>query len=107
MIISKGKIVADGTPDQLRKRATGREVLKLTIEDGDRNEIFSALQQMASIELVDFSSKENNAFEVQSRPDSTSRRAIFELCKEKGWTLTEMTPIETKLEDVFRELTLN
>ncbi len=107
MIISKGKIVADGTPDQLRKRATGREVLKLTIEDGDRNEIFSALQQMASIELVDFSSKENTAFEVQSRPDSTSRRAIFELCKEKGWTLTEMTPIETKLEDVFRELTLN
>jgi ABC-2 type transport system ATP-binding protein len=107
MIISKGKIVADGTPDQLRKRATGREILKLTIEDGDRNEIFNALQNMDSIELVDFGAKENNTFEVQSRPGTTSRRAVFELCKGKGWILTEMTPIETKLEDVFRELTLN
>ena len=107
MIISKGKIVADGTPDQLRKRATGREILKLTIEDGDRNDIFNALQNMDSIELVDFGARENNAFEVQSRPGTTSRRAVFELCKGKGWILTEMTPIETKLEDVFRELTLN
>jgi ABC-2 type transport system ATP-binding protein len=107
MIINKGKIVADGTPDHLRKQATGREILKLTIEDGDRNDIFKTLQQIPSIEVVDFSSKENNSYEVQSRPGSTSRRAVFELCKGKNWTLTEMTPIETKLEDIFRELTLN
>jgi len=107
MIINKGKIVADGTPDQLRKQATGREIIKLTIENGDRNEIFKALQQIQSVEVVDFNSKDNNSFEVQSRPGSTSRRAVFELCKNKGWILTEMTPIETKLEDIFRELTLN
>jgi len=107
MIINKGKIVADGTPDHLRKQATGREILKLTIEDGDRNDIFKTLQQIPSVEVVDFSSKENNSYEVQSRTGSTSRRAVFELCKGKSWTLTEMTPIETKLEDIFRELTLN
>ena len=107
MIISKGKIVADGSPDQLRKQATGREVLKLTIEDGERNDVFKALQQLVSIEVVDFASRENGSFEVQSRPGATSRREVFELCKGKGWILTEMTPIETKLEDIFRELTLN
>ena len=107
MIISKGKIVADGSSDQLRKQATGREVLKLTIEDGERNDVFKALQQLVSIEVVDFASRENGSFEVQSRPGATSRREVFELCKGKGWILTEMTPIETKLEDIFRELTLN
>jgi ABC-2 type transport system ATP-binding protein len=107
MIISKGKIVANGSPDQLRKQATGREVLKLSIEDGDRNDIFKALQGVSSIEVVDFASKENNSFEVQSRSGTTSRREVFELCKNQGWVLTEMTPIETKLEDIFRELTLN
>jgi ABC-2 type transport system ATP-binding protein len=107
MIISKGKIVADGTPDQLRKQATGREILKLTIEDGDRNDIFKALQTIPSIEVVDFDHKGDCSFEVQSRPCASSRRNVFGLCKNNGWVLTEMTPIETKLEDIFRELTLN
>jgi len=107
MIISKGKIVADGSPDQLRKQATGREVLKLSIEDGDRNDIFKALKQVSSVEMVDFASREDHSFEVQSKLGASSRRDIFELCKGKGWVLTEMTPIETKLEDVFREVTLN
>jgi ABC-type multidrug transport system, ATPase component len=107
MIISKGKIVADGSPDQLRKQATGREVLKISIEDGDKNDIFKALQQVTSVEVVDFASRENNSFEVQSRPGLSSRREVFDLCKNQGWVLTEMTPVETKLEDIFRELTLN
>jgi ABC-2 type transport system ATP-binding protein len=106
MIISKGKIVADGTPEDLRKQATGREVLKLTIEDGERNAVFTALQQIDTIELVDFG-KLVQTYEVQSKPGSTSRRAVFELCKKNGWVLTELTPIETKLEDIFREVTLN
>lgn len=107
MIISKGKIVADGSPDQLRKQATGREVLKISIEDGDKNDIFKALQQVPAVEVVDFASRENNSFEVQSKPGLSSRREVFELCKKRGWVLTEMTPVETKLEDIFRELTLN
>lgn len=106
MIISKGKIVADGTPEDLRKQATGREVLKLTIEDGNRDDIFSALQHIEGLEVVDFG-KNSHSFEVQSKPGETSRKAVFQLCKHKGWTLTELTPIETKLEDIFRELTMN
>jgi len=106
MIISKGKIVADGSPEDLRKQATGREVLKLTIEEGNRNDIFTALQQLETIEVTDFG-KLAQTFEVQSKSGSSSRRAVFELCKNKGWCLTELTPIETKLEDIFREVTLN
>ncbi|HEX2936955.1 MAG TPA: ATP-binding cassette domain-containing protein [Bacteroidales bacterium] len=106
MIINKGKIVADGTPENLRKQATGREMLKLTIEDGDKDAIFQALQKIETVETVDFG-KNNQAFEVQSKPGETSRRAVFQLCAANGWTLTELTPIETKLEDIFRELTLN
>jgi ABC-2 type transport system ATP-binding protein len=106
MIISKGKIVANGSPEDLRKQATGREVLKLTIEDGDKNTVFAALQEVDTIEMVDFG-KIAQTFEVQSKAGATSRRSVFELCKQKGWALTELTPIETKLEDIFREVTLN
>lgn len=106
MIISKGKIVADGTPEELRKQATGREILKLTIEDGDRNTIFQALQNIETVDAVDFG-KSSQSFEVHSKPGETSRRAVFEVCLANRFVLTELTPIETKLEDVFRELTLN
>ncbi len=107
IIINKGKIVADGSPDQLRKQATGREILKISIEDGERNEIFKSLQSIGSVELVEYANKDLVSFEVQSRSGQTSRRAVFELCKQHNWVLTELTPLETKLEDIFRELTLN
>ncbi len=107
IIINKGRIVADGTSDDLRKRAKNKEILKLTIEEGERNTIYKALQKLENADLVDIISQSGNTFELQSKPGTSSRRDVFRLCVDKGWLLTEMTPTETKLEDVFRELTMN
>jgi ABC-2 type transport system ATP-binding protein len=106
IIINKGKIVADSTSTELRKQSQGREILKVTIEGGNKNEVFKALQGLINVQMVDFISKSDSSFEVQSKPDTSSRRDVFQLCVKKGWDLTELTPTETKLEDVFRELTL-
>ncbi len=107
LIINKGKIVADGTSNQLRKQSQGKEILKVSIEGHDSNTIYKALQSVQAVELVDIISKSTNTFEVQTKPGDSSRREIFQLCVDKGWYLTELTPTETKLEDVFRELTMN
>jgi len=106
MIINKGKIVADGTAEQLRKQSSGSEVLKLTIEDGDRMAIIQALKQIDSIEMVDPSEDDPCAFDIQSKPGVSSRRDVFKACVQNGWTLTRMIPVETKLEDIFRQLTV-
>jgi ABC-2 type transport system ATP-binding protein len=103
LIISKGKIVAE----ELRKRAHGKEILKVKIEDGDANAVFKALQVLEPVETVDFIKHEDQTFEIQSKQGLSSRRAIFSLCVSKGWVLTGMSSIETKLEDIFRELTMN
>ncbi len=107
LIINKGKIVADGTSKDLRKQSEGREILKIKIEGGDKNTIFEALQKVETVGVVDFIKPDNTAFEIQSKPELSSRKNIFELCVKNKWVLTEMTPIETKLEDIFRELTMN
>ncbi|MCD4735895.1 MAG: ATP-binding cassette domain-containing protein [Bacteroidales bacterium] len=107
LIINKGKIVADGTAGELRKQSEGKEILRIRIEDGDKNEIFKALQETDTVGTVDFLSDDENLFEVQSKPELSSRKKIFKLCCEKGWALTEMNLVETKLEDIFRELTMN
>ena len=107
LIINDGKIVADGTAQELQSKAQGKEFLKITIEGGDKNDIYQNLQQIDSVETVDFADHNENAFEVQSKPDMSSRRKIFEMCVNNSWYLTEMTPVETKLEDIFRDLTMN
>jgi ABC-2 type transport system ATP-binding protein len=107
LIINKGKIVADGTSDDLRKKAQGKEILKITVEEGNVNEIYRALQKMQTTDMVDYLSKSGNSFELHSKPGTSSRKEVFNLCVAEGWILTELTPTETKLEDVFRELTMN
>ena len=107
LIISKGKIVANGTPDQLRKQAQGNEILNVRIEGGDRNQIYESLQNIPSVALVDFINAEENKFQVQSKTDGQSARAIFDLCVKNNWYISELIPIETKLEDIFREVTIN
>ncbi|NLU37566.1 MAG: ATP-binding cassette domain-containing protein [Bacteroidales bacterium] len=107
IIINKGKIVADGTSEELRKQAQGDEILKIQIKEGEVNEIFRALQNIESVALVDLINSEQQLFEVQSLKGMKSAKNIFSLCASRGWYIGQLTPVETKLEDVFREVTTN
>lgn len=108
LIINKGKIVADGTSEILKKQAQGEEVLRIQIlEASSKDEIINALQGLESVSLVDPIKESENSFIINSNPGVSSRKDIFKLCVNKNWILSEMTPIETKLEDIFRQLTTN
>ena len=107
LIINRGKIVADGTADTLRKQAQGQQVLQVKIEAPSTQSVYEQLQSLPSIASVDIIDTEMGRFEVQSRSEMASNQHIFQMCVSKGWTLMEMIPFETKLEDIFRELTMN
>lgn len=107
LIINRGKIVADGSPEILRKQAQGQQVLKIRIEGGELTAIFAALKDLPTVALVDFVDQSQNRFEIQSKLDQTSNKAIFDLCVKNKWYITEMIPYETRLEDIFRDLTMN
>jgi ABC-2 type transport system ATP-binding protein len=107
LIINKGRIVADGTSETLRKQATGTELIKVRIEDAPAAEIQKSLQQLTNVAKVELTDVTMNRFEIQSKSGLSSTRAVFKLCAEKNWVITEMIPLETRLEDVFRNLTMN
>jgi len=107
LIINNGKIVANGTAEELRRQAQGNEILKVELGNATRNDAFLALKSLPSVELVDFTENEGTVFEVHSNKGQNSAKAIFDLCVKKGWYLAQLTPIETKLEDIFREVTQN
>ena len=106
LIINKGKIVADGTSDTLRKQAQGEEMIRVQIDETTNKDLtIETLKTISSIALVSPVSDSLNTFMIQSKSGQSSRREVFQACVQNNWILTEMTPIETKLEDIFRELT--
>ncbi len=107
LIINKGKIVADGTPANLRKKAQGQEMIRVTIEEGPKNEVVASLQKLHSVDWVNPVAGSENRFEIQSKAHQSSRRDVFDLCVRSKWVLTELYVVETKLEDIFHELTMN
>ncbi|MGV8140093.1 MAG: ATP-binding cassette domain-containing protein [Mangrovibacterium sp.] len=107
LIINKGKIVADGTPDQLRQKAKGNEILQVTIRDGVHHEILLSLQTLPTILMAGKAGTHENQFLVESKEGENSAKAIFDLCVKNNWYISELTPIKTKLEDIFREVTMN
>ena len=82
-------------------------MLKIKVDEGDPDAIFKGLQSLSSVAVVDFAEREMSRFSVQSKPEVSSRKDIFNLCVKNNWILTEIIPLETKLEDIFRELTMN
>jgi len=104
LIINRGRIVADGTSDTLRSQSQGQELLKVNIE-ADPEKVESAVLGLKAVEKVTGVEGKYGWFNVQSKPEMSSRKEIFDLCVKNKWYLMEMTGLETRLEDVFQKLT--
>jgi ABC-2 type transport system ATP-binding protein len=104
LIINRGRIVADGSADTLRQQSQGQELLTIQIEAGT-DDVHKALLTLPTVEKIEALEGKPGFYRVQSKPDTQSRKPIFDLCVANKWYLLEMTGIETRLEDVFRELT--
>ncbi|GAB4255009.1 MAG: ATP-binding cassette domain-containing protein [Saprospiraceae bacterium] len=108
LIINKGRIVADGTAESLRTQAQGKQVLKIRIEGS--MDAMKALEKLKALETVDDATildADALRFEIHSKADTTANRSIFEWCVKNNLVLAEMIPFETKLEDIFHNLTMN
>ncbi|WP_421870041.1 ATP-binding cassette domain-containing protein [Marinoscillum sp.] len=104
LIINRGRIVADGTSATLRSQSEGQELLKINIE-ASAEDVEKAVRGLASVEKVTAIDGKEGWFNVQSKPDASSRKEIFDLCVKNKWYLMEMSGLETRLEDVFQKLT--
>ncbi len=106
LIINKGKIVANGSSEDLRQQAEGKNLLKLKLETTDEQAVLEKLRTLEGVEEVYIQGGEGSGrFDVAARKGQHLNKDIFRLCVENNWPILEMIPVETKLEDVFRNLT--
>ena len=105
LIINKGRIVADGTPGDLRRQAQGRPLVRVRIEDAPTGAPSDALRALPGVESLELTS--DGAYLLQGSADADIARPVYRLCVDRGWALTELHSPGSRLEDVFRDLTLN
>ena len=105
MIMSNGKIVANGTTSELRCKSDAEYCLKVGIKGGETSDIHKALDNLPGVLHIEIIHKQN--FELQCKPDIEIEKSIFSLCQDNNWYISELTPVQTRLEDIFRKVTQN
>ncbi len=115
IIISDGRLVADGKPDDLMasEKTNRYRVLYASDADGEPalddkvvREKLGALPGVKSAERYDSESK-TIGFHVTSDGATDLRRSLFQSAVAEKWPLLELDRMEASLEEVFRRLTRN
>ena len=106
MIISKGRLVASDTAENLTALFAGKTTLKLEIKS-DREQAQAVLAQVPDIDSVDWSDGEAETVRAEVHPTDNAdlRETLFTAFAEKKLPLLELTRVRASLEDVFLELT--
>jgi ABC-2 type transport system ATP-binding protein len=109
IIIDQGRVVADGTPDELKARASGAGAVTVRITGMAASGIRSELAGLPGAKEVLGDDSGDGGFSGKVLPtksgDSLSQE-IFNLCKDKQLVLEELHVEQGRLDDVFREITV-
>ncbi len=108
LIIHRGELVADGTPDDLKASFSGAQQLKVGIQDATPA-VAEELKAWGKVNIVGQELLENSEtlFSLTSEDKADLRPDLFKLAVKKKWVLTELHRDQVNLEDVFRQLTSN
>lgn len=106
IIINKGKMVADGTPDDLQSSFSGGQRVRFGLKEPALG-VAEALQTWGHTRIVEqvYNEDETTMYTLVSNQNADIRPDLFHLAVDKGWTLTELHRDQVNLEDVFRQLT--
>jgi len=107
IIINNGKIVAEGSPDELMKKAGVQEIIYVKIK-GPKDEILNKLKSLDDVENVEVKDQETDnlyGYEIKPKEGVDLRESLSMTVMNSGWSILEFKKEEASLEDVFRDLT--
>ena len=104
IIINRGRVVADGTLQDLQARASGGSVV---VSYAAENDAFrQAVEGLDGVEGIAELERGNGGQRIRvSGPAADLGGAIFELAAQHGCRLTELAPERFSIEEVFHKLT--
>jgi len=111
IIIDRGKIVANGTPDELRRRSHRAGSVTLVIAGvsaAQLSEKLGSIEWVAGVEALSESSQQAVVRALPKNPSQKPElvRAVMELVAQQQWKIEDLRTEEGHFDEVFRSITL-
>jgi ABC-2 type transport system ATP-binding protein len=111
IIIDRGKIVANGTPDELKGRAANAGAVYMRVKGVSAAALTEKLARVSSAAKSEVLSDDGGKIQVRvyphrARTNGALTREIAELAAREQWQLDELHTEEGRLDEVFRAITL-
>lgn len=105
MIIAHGKLVANGTPEELTRLFAGDQEIHMELK-GNEDAVRGALGALENAAAADIAC-ENGVTRATLRPENGAdiREAVFRACAKANLPILEMHTERASLEEIFLELT--
>jgi ABC-2 type transport system ATP-binding protein len=112
IIIDRGKIVANGTPRELKHRAEGAGTVTICVAGATSGAISQRLAQIGPARRAKIVKEESGRVWARIAPKESAvngdlARSISELALKENWKLEELHTEEGRLDEVFRAITLS
>ena len=109
IIIDRGQIVANGTPDELKQRSENAGAVTLRLVNGNSGLVTQKLSQIPAVGRCVVLSESPVTIRAYARPNGRQRelaRAVGEVAAAERWKIEELHTEEGRLDEVFRNITL-
>ena len=106
LIISKGKLVASDTPENLERNLGDSDLIEIETK-ASPDEVRRILETVDGIRSISTKHLENGITwaQVQEKKNTDIREKIFQAFAQNHQPLLKLNPLQVSLEDVFMELT--
>jgi ABC-2 type transport system ATP-binding protein len=102
LIINKGKIIAEDTPQNLQSRLVGSERVSLRVR-GEPDDLPKLLHKVKGVQKVEITP--DGSVEFQFAPGQDVRPEVAKAVINANYELLELRPMGMSLEEIFLELT--
>jgi ABC-2 type transport system ATP-binding protein len=109
IIIDRGQIVANGTPEQLKQRSENAGAVTLRLVDGNAAHVLQKLNSIPAVSRCAVLAESPVTVRAYAKNNSTPgdvARAIGEIVATERWKIEELRTEEGRLDEVFRNITL-
>ncbi|HOK76502.1 MAG TPA: ATP-binding cassette domain-containing protein [Verrucomicrobiota bacterium] len=111
IIIDRGRIVANGTPQELRQRSEMAGAVTMRVKGPTAAELRDRLQQLSTVRKTLFVKEDGPGLCARVVPSPTAldgqlEESLFDLVMREKWRLLELKTEEGRLDEVFRSITL-
>ena len=104
ILINKGKLIAEGTVDDILESQNKNQSVELEIIGDNIQSKLNSIDGIKDIELTD--NKELKKFHISLEDGADPRKEIFNKAVKENWIIVNMNKTSPKLEDVFKFLTI-